>query len=141
MPKRNRSLIHNDEHGHAFVELALLLPVILTLLMAVADLGRGVSQYVEVGNAAAAAAEYAAQGPSEAANTTQIKTVACDDLGGLSCSNISVTNSANDGTGEGMSMVQVTVSVPFTSITPFVGGIHSFNLTSSTTMRVNPDGT
>jgi len=48
-----------SERGQSLVELALVLPLLILLLMGIADLGRAFYSYIEITNAAREGARYA----------------------------------------------------------------------------------
>lgn len=129
-----------SERGQAIVEMALLAPFLILMALTAVDLGRGVSQYIEVVNAASSAAQYGSASQSHAADPTTIRKVACDDLDHLTCSHIDVASVPDDGRGESMGLVQVSVSVPFHTLTPIIGDFLSVNLSSTSVMRVDPSG-
>lgn len=58
----------SSRHGAAAVELALLLPLLLTLVLACIDFGRFAYTYIAVTNAARAGAGYAVLNPTTTAN-------------------------------------------------------------------------
>jgi Flp pilus assembly protein TadG len=91
--------------GQNLVELALLLPLLITLLGLVLDMGRGVQAYMAVHHAAREAVRFASARP---ADTAGIRAVAMDELqrGGLEPGNATVSAS---GSGSG-NPVRVTVS-------------------------------
>jgi len=66
MLKRN---LHNDS-GSAFVELALVTPILLLLMIGAAELGRIAYFAIEVSNAARAAVAYGSQTTSTAGNSS-----------------------------------------------------------------------
>lgn len=93
------------QQGQNLVELALLLPILITVLGLVLDMGRGVQAYIVAHHAAREAVRYAAARPTD---TTGIRTVVTNELqrGGLAPANATVSVS---GSGSG-NPVQVTVS-------------------------------
>jgi TadE-like protein len=64
MAVRGRS---STERGVAFVEFAIVLPLLLTLALGAVDLGRGLISYVELEQAAQEGALYGSFAPSDAA--------------------------------------------------------------------------
>lgn len=126
------------EAGQAVVELALVLTLLLVLAIGVTDFAHGVSEYIQVVNAANTGAQFAAQGTGESTNTTAITSDTCNALGSLSCSGITVSSPTDDGSGESMKYVKVSVTVPYQMTMPFVGVfLPTINLSSSASFRVN----
>jgi len=76
-PTRRRAL--GPQSGQSLIEIALLLPVLLTLLLGAIDLGGYAYTSIVVGNAAQAGAVYGAQGLVFAADTTGIQNAAAND--------------------------------------------------------------
>ncbi len=68
-----------DAHGQSLVELAIALPLLLVLLLGVADLGRAFVYSAIVTNAAREAAVYAARTPT--ATSSDVRQRACDETG------------------------------------------------------------
>jgi Flp pilus assembly protein TadG len=117
------------EEGQATVELALLLPVVVVLLLAVLQLGLVARDVVLVAHAAREAARAAAvdddpDAPRQAAEAS----------GGLSAGRLSVDVS---GRGEAGSRVRVEVRYRIPTSVPIVGAlIADHEVTSTATMRV-----
>src|SRR5712691_5743128 len=68
---RLRALVR-AERGNAAVEFALAAPILLGLLVPMADLGMAFSQQIKVQQAAAAGAQYAALHPWNSTSATAI---------------------------------------------------------------------
>ena len=66
-----------------FVEAALVTPLLITILVGGAELGRVAYAAIEVANAARAGAQYAAQSGYSASDTTGISNAAANDAGNL----------------------------------------------------------
>ncbi len=64
------------EKGQAMIEFALILPVLLLLTVGVIEFGRAANDYIEVGDAAKAGAQYGSQSMADAENTDNIKQAA-----------------------------------------------------------------
>jgi len=129
------------ERGQAVVELALIMTLLGVVAVAATNFALGVSQYMQVVNAANAAAQYASSGTSQSTNTSQISSVAKADLGSLyPPSGGSITSStSDDGTGQGLKEVRVTVAVPYQLTIPFAGYfLPSLTLSTTAVMRVDP---
>jgi Flp pilus assembly protein TadG len=104
----------SGERGQSLLEFALMLPFLLLLAVAVAELGRAVYYTVAVNNGATAGAEFGSQTSITAANKTGIiNSAMCDANGGsppscktgiLTSSNITVVNGCTcDDSGAGVS--------------------------------------
>src|SRR5690349_12217044 len=93
--------------GGSAAELALLLPLLATLVLAGVDLGRFAALYIALGNAARAGAQYGAMNnyTSSTQSTWQsnIQTAACNEIqgqySGFGSSNVTVTPSNADSNG------------------------------------------
>ena len=86
MSNRNRrhSILHRcarrkGEGGQALVELALSMPLLITLLIGAVEFARMAFASIEVSNAALAGVQYGAQDTTTAADTTGIQTAASND--------------------------------------------------------------
>ena len=131
----------DDEQGQSLVELALVLTLLCVLCVGATSIALAVSEYMRVVNAVNAAAQYASTGTAESTDSSHISGVVKSELGSLyPSSGGSITSSTfDDGTGEGMTEVKVTVSVPYQLVIPFFQS--NLTLTRSAVMRVNPYGT
>ncbi len=69
----------NRNSGQAFVELALVLPVLVLMLVGAVEVGRLAYASVEVSNAARAGVAYGAQTATTAADLTNIRLAATQD--------------------------------------------------------------
>ncbi len=87
---RRSSVVENDS-GQALLEFALLLPVALTVLLGVAEIGRYATASIMVDDAARAGVQYAAQNKVTASDTAQIIQAAQADASEIS--NLTVTPS------------------------------------------------
>ena len=118
-----------EEEGQATVELALLLPVVVLLLLAVLQLGLVARDVVLVAHAAREAARAAAVDDDPGAPRQ-----AAEASGGLSADRLSVDVS---GRGEAGSRVRVEVRYRIPTSVPIVGAlIADHEVTSAATMRV-----
>ncbi len=59
----DRRSLHRSERGQSMVEMALMMTILLVMLSAVLDLGRGFFSFIAIQNAAAEGALYAAINP------------------------------------------------------------------------------
>lgn len=114
--------VFSSQSGHALVELAMTLPIMVALLIGAAELGMVSYTAIEVANAAKAAVQYGAQNSTTAADTTGMKTAAINDAGNLplSSSNVSVTVTSG--------VITVDVSYPFSPLIYLPGLPSTFTL-------------
>jgi Flp pilus assembly protein TadG len=89
--QRSRS----SEPGQSAVEFAFVLPVLIVLLLAVADFGRVFFVSVAVNNAARAGAQYGSQAKATAQDTPGIQTAAANDFGCVASGGVSCPNHSN----------------------------------------------
>ena len=85
-----------SESGQSLIELALLTPLLLILVIGIAEMGRFSYFAILVGNAARAGAAWGAQNLPTSADTADIKTAAqndCQNCGSLSTTGLTVTSS------------------------------------------------
>lgn len=140
------------DRGQALVEFSLLLIPFMWILMGIVDLGRGIYMYNGVNQAARELARVTSvhlcgtgtctvgtSAETAAVAGTQAKLV--PGLGGpgstvtYACTTVTdaALSSINCPSGE---YVKVTVSVPFSAITPFLGGFLPSSLASTTHVQV-----
>ena len=138
------SVVKRHDRGQALVEFALVLPLMLLLLLLAVDFGRLFTTYIAVNNAAREGAFYAAEHAAdtpfdgtaynagvEATASQEVNVQAqggegtltvtppvCFPAGGGAPIACNVAASQTSGIGN---HVQVSVSQPFTLLTPFVG--------------------
>ncbi len=79
------------ENGQALVELALSLPILVTIFVGAAEFARVVYASIEVSNAAMAGVQYGAQNPNTAGDTAGIQTAASNDAADISLGPTSVS--------------------------------------------------
>ena len=132
---RNRS-----DRGQALVELAMIAPVLIILMLGVIDYGRVYFAYISVTNGARIGADYAAIGPTQAADTAAIKAAALGDTTDLL--NLSPTNpevtvvTASD--SQGSLYADVTMTYTFTTLFPWPGLPTSIDIERTVRSRVAP---
>jgi len=126
--------------GQALVEFALILPIFLLLLVVAIDVGRLFFSWIQLHNAAREAAAYGAPSPTDTATmsakvgaeknaqsqrgegSVSVATACADPAGTtIACS------TASGGTGAGNTLT-VTVTEPFTFLTPLVNGMFGGSL-------------
>lgn len=108
--------------GQGMVELALLLPLLLTILFSTLDLGRAFYTYISLTNAAREAARYAAVNDSGASISRvqgEFTPPGGTDISGCASGSLTYTPS---GGGRG-NPYTVDVSCQFTLVTPFMSDI------------------
>lgn len=124
--------------GQSLVELALLAPVLITLVLGALDYGRAYFAYVSVTNAARNGAQYASSSPDAAADLDGIKNAVLGDTGDLvdtSPTNPDVTvTTGTDGRGRIYADVRVTYT--FTTIFPWPGLPTSMDVERTVRARV-----
>lgn len=142
--------------GQSLLEVALLSPLLFLLLIGVIEIGRYAYFAIGVGNAAHAAAAYAAQNTVTAGNTTGITAAACYDFNetssncGLSVTTTYTCQCDNNGSMTADAScaacgatevlapyVQVTASGNFTPIFNFPFIPSQFTVSRTATMRIN----
>jgi Flp pilus assembly protein TadG len=84
----NKTTFIAERSGQSLVELALVLPVLLTLLLGMAEYGRLCYIGIEVTNAAHADAQYAAQNHATASNALGIQNAATNDAADLTAMSV-----------------------------------------------------
>ena len=139
MIRRRRLNAQNRcDRGQALVELALIAPILIILMLGVIDYGRVYFAYVSVTNGARVGADYAAIGPTQAADTAAIKAAALGDTGDLlaqSSTNPDVTvTTAND--SQGRLYADVTMTYTFSTLFPWPGLPTSINVERTVRSRV-----
>ena len=95
--RRRRRL--SEECGQSMVEVALMLPFLITLFIGIADFGWLAYCYIEVANAANAGAHYAAQTVIDSADLNGIQAAVSADAGNLTgvTSTVSLACTCSDG--------------------------------------------
>ena len=141
MVRRRRLNARNrGDRGQALVELALIVPILIIIMLGVVDYGRVYFAYISVTNGARIGADYAASGPSEAADTAAIKAAALGDTTNLlnqSATNPDVTVvTAND--SQGALYADVTMTYTFTTLFPWPGLPTSIDIERTVRSRVAP---
>jgi Flp pilus assembly protein TadG len=119
----------------AVVELAVLLPFLCALFVFAVDYARIFYFDLTLVNAARNGAVYGSQSPATAIDTAGIQAAAQRDTRNLNAPQLTVTSSTS---GTNPTMLSVTVSYPFTTITQFPGIPHRINLSRTVQMSVTP---
>ena len=145
------------DRGQALVEFSLLLVPFLIILMGIVDLGRGIYTYNGVNQAARELARVTSvhqcnSSPGctlgSSAETAQVmgtQQKLVPGLGGVgstvtyACTNVTdavVTALDPDGACPSHQFVRVSVSVPFSAVTPFVSGFLPSSLSSASHVQI-----
>ena len=147
MANRNKTKPTRQQRGVSATELALILPLFVTIVLGCVDFGRFAYTYIAVSNAARAGASWGMMNPPIVADQTpwenSVTQAAINEMSqqpGFQSSNLTVTvPPITTEAGTGTWRFTVTASYPFqTIITWNVGGYgipHSLNLQQQVTMR------
>ncbi len=135
------------QQGQALVEFAIAITVFLVLLLGVVDLGRAIYQYNGVSQAAREIARTTSVHPgtdftktsgqsAETLSVIGVQQSLVPNLGSpvFSCVDVAGT-SISTGCVPG-DFVKVAVTAPFTPVTPILGLIGTWNLSSTTTAKL-----
>jgi len=134
--------------GATAVELAILLPVLVTLVLGCADLGRFAYNYIAVANAARAGASQGSMNNYTSSTLASWKAsvvqAAKDEMtqqvGAANISNLVVTVPDPTQDANGLRRIRVTVSYPFTTIVDWrwtgLGLPHTLTLQQQAEMRM-----
>jgi Flp pilus assembly protein TadG len=141
-----------DQRGQGLVELALVLPLLLLMALALFDAGRAVLFQTELNNSSRAGARVAVVNQSNDASCAEqtFKCAAADlatamAIGPASIPDVAITDrvgntvvtSSDDCMIYGNCSVTVSVGYVFQPVTPIIGSlIGPINLTGSTTMQI-----
>ena len=92
--------MRRSERGQSLIEVALLTPLLLSLLVGTIEMGRYAYLSILVGNAARAGAAYGAQSLAQSVDATGIQTAATNDFqnNGPNSAVLNVSGGAPDGT-------------------------------------------
>ena len=121
--------------GLAVVELAVLLPFLCAMFVFAVDYARVFYFDLTLVNAARNGALYGSQTPTTAADTAGIQAAAQKDTANLNAKLLTVTSSTS---GTNPTILTVTVSYPFATITSYPGIPHQITLSRTVKMAVTP---
>lgn len=133
----------NNQHGQALVEFSLSVLIFLVLALSLFDFGRAIYMYNGVSQAAreiarTASVEYSVTvGSSQAVtDTVAVQKTLVPALGNpvFDCVDANGVSQPLDACESEKDYVKVTVSAPYTPVTPLLSFLGSFNLTSSSTI-------
>jgi len=138
--------------GSSLLEMAFLVPILLTMLVGVIDFGRAYYLSIEVSNAASAGALYGSQSTTTAQDSSGMHSAALSaapNVSGLSATGstycecygstgtVSCSNPGCSGSSHVIQWVQVNASATYTPLIRYPGVPSSFSLQSESTVRVS----
>ena len=136
-----RPTAHPQRRGSAAIELAIVLPILVTVLLGATDFGRFSYSAIAVANAARSGAAYGIMNPfdssTQTAWQTAVKQAAIDELSqspAFDTSKLTVTVTSTT-ESSGLRRVSVQASYPFTTIVHWSYLPFSFNLNQTVVMR------
>jgi Flp pilus assembly protein TadG len=129
--------------GAAVIEFGLVLPVLITIVLACVDFGRFAYTAIDVTNAARVGSEFGSLHPYTTGTLAQwqsdIRTLVQNEMKntyGYSVNKLTVPNPVVTTDSDGQKRVQVSVTYPFTTIVTWPLVPHQFNIQRATQMRV-----
>jgi Flp pilus assembly protein TadG len=122
--------------GVAAVELALLLPILCFLFVISVDFARVFYFDLTVENCARCGAIYGGRHPNAAVDTAGIQAEAKKDAGNLDTTQLQVNSTTDSSTAP--TVVTVTVTYPFTTITHYPGVPNKLTLSRTVQAQVAP---
>jgi Flp pilus assembly protein TadG len=136
MKRISRSTLRGSRRAVATVECALLLPFLCFIFIATVDYCRVFHYSITVNNCARNGAIYGCADKTCALDTAGIQAAAKKDVGNLNPALMTVTSSTNDPSNP--TLVTVTVTYPFSTITGYPGLPSQTNLSRTIRMSVLP---
>lgn len=147
--RSRRFSLPGGDTGQALVELALTVPLLVTILIGAAEFARVAHAAIEVANAAKAGAQYAAYSRANAAtsNQAQIKSAATNEASDITlgtpvityacgCSNGNACSSGNCATGNVEQTVTVTTQATIDPLIHLPGLPRTYTLHGSASQKV-----
>lgn len=146
--------LKTTEAGQSILEGAITLPLLLLLLLGVAEFGRAVFIYMTVSHAASAGAAYGSQNPTTALDFSGMTAAAtsdavftgmtatpnhycgCDQGGGTSCNGSGSSCAGISCAGQITECVQVTTHATFAPLFRYPGLPTSYQANGNAVMRV-----
>lgn len=136
--------------GNAAIELSMIAPLLVTMMVGIADYGMAIYRDMQVQHAAQAGAEYAIKNGFNASSITTAVTSAtamsgiaaspapAQSCGCASGTTITTATCGSACTGGANAGVYVTVSAQgtYTTIVPYPGIANSFTLNAASTVRI-----
>lgn len=139
----SRATWREGERGQSLVEFAIMVPVLVVLLVGLADVGRAYLAYTTLGNAVREAARDAAVRGSgsaapwgPAANDASVTAAVRARATGLDAPAVSVSSSWPQGNNARGSEVVISASYAFQPVAAAVLGNISFSLSATTRTRI-----
>jgi Flp pilus assembly protein TadG len=133
-----------DVRGQALVEFSLALIIFLALLMGVFDLGRGIYMFNGVSQAAREIARVTSVHPgsvlgnsAQTANVVAIQKNLIPNLGNPTFACVDIDGTPVTGTCRGGMRVKVTVVAPYQPVTPLLGLIGTWNMSSTSAVSIS----
>jgi Flp pilus assembly protein TadG len=141
-----RALRGTRERGQAVVEFSLSIIIFLVLMMAIIDLGRGIYMFNGVSQAAREIARVASVHPGTTFGGPELTAVINTQKGMIpnlgnptyACVDIDGGPGLDPDYGDCRTGMQVTVSItaPYTTITPVMGLLGTWNMQSTASVRI-----
>ncbi len=138
-----RGRVSRDD-GQALVEFSIAIIVFLVLMMGVFDLGRGIYMYNGVSQAAREIARVTSVHPgvtlgSSAETTAVISTQKnlIPSLANPTFACVDIDDTAVSGTCRGGMRVKVTIVAPYKPITPLLGLLGTWNMSSTSAVSIS----
>jgi Flp pilus assembly protein TadG len=140
-----RALCRPRERGQALVEFSLSIVIFLVLMMAIVDLGRGIYMFNGVSEAAREIARVASVSPGTTFGGPEITAVVntqkklIPNLGNptFSCVDIAGAPGLNgNGDCPTGNQVTVTITAPYSPVTPVMGLLGTWNMQSTSSQRI-----
>ncbi len=134
----NRRLHRDREDGAALVEFALILPLLMSLLMGMVEFGWAFSNNLDVRHGAREAARLAAVNAGPVTGAGGMGDLTCN---AMDFSDGQVITFTLLGTAEVGQLAEVTVDLPYNSLTGFLDWAVPANLSSTVEIRLEQDAT
>jgi Flp pilus assembly protein TadG len=137
-------LRHPAERGQALVEFSLSIVIFLVLMMAIVDLGRGIYMFNGVSQAAREIARVASVHPGTTFGGPELAAVIATqknlipNLGNPTyrCVDIEGGPGLDDGECPRGAQVEVSITAPYSPVTPLMGLTGTWNMQSSSSVRM-----
>ena len=127
-----------SESGQSLIELAVLLPILLTLTLGVFDFALIYNTYVGIVNAANVGATYAATSPAAASNLSAITAAALGESNVWRCTSQPAVTRTPSLDPYGFSMISVTVSCQVDNLIAIPAVFNNITVSAKAVRRVRP---
>lgn len=117
------------ERGQAAVELALVLPVLLLVLLGIAEFGRGLSAYLTVQHAAREGARLAVTGASDSNVDARVRDAASFLEGATDPQRLAVVVAPDPAARQAGAQIAVNVTYQFAFLVPYIARVVQSQLT------------